>query len=110
MTESFVHPCTNTTAEAATGIFRPVPPFYAVSAIPANAIFFGSILGFQRLVAKSLELVRRQEDVWNDVTGFAMIWPYYRLVLNHSPTRLVRHNRLVGGAVVASVVYANFLA
>lgn len=99
-----------TQTEVATGIFRPVPPFYALSAIPSNAIFFGSILGYQRLCAKSCELGRRKEDILNDLFGFAMIWPYYHYVLNHSHRRLVAHNRIVGGVVAGSVVYANFLA
>ena len=54
--------------------------------------------------------MRRKEDAINDIFGFAMIWPYYHYVLNHSHQRLVSHNRLVGGALVASVLYANFLA
>jgi hypothetical protein len=97
-------------AEAATGIFRPVPPFSSLSSIPSNAIYFGSILGFQRFCSKGLELVRREEDVFNDVFGFGMIWPYYHFLLNHSEVRLVRHNRIVGGMVVASVCYASLLA
>ena len=96
--------------EAATGVFRAVPPFHSLSAIPSNAIFFGSILGFQRFCAKSLELIRRQEDVGNDLFGFGMIWPYYRYILNHSERRLAAHNRIVGGALLLSVVYANLLA
>jgi hypothetical protein len=97
-------------AEASSGIFCKVPPFGSLSAVPANAIYFGSVLGFQRLCSKSIELVRRKEDVWNEVFGFGMIWPYYHYVLNHSERRLVRHNRVVGGAVVLSILYANFLA
>lgn len=97
-------------AEAATGIFKPVPPFYSLSAIPSNALFFGCILGYQRLCSKSLELVRRQEDVFNDIFGFAMIWPYHHYCLNYSHQRLISHNRVVGGMMVTSVLYANFLA
>lgn len=81
-----------------------------MSAVPSNAIFFGSILGFQRLCSKSLELTRQSEDVINDLFGFGMVWPYYRFVLNHSEKRLARHNRVLGGAMVASVLYANFFA
>ena len=97
-------------AEAATGIFRPCPPFSSLSAVPSNALFFGCILGYQRLCSKGLELMRRKEDPVNDIFGFAMIWPYYHYVLNNAPTRLTTHNRVVGGLVAASVVYANFLA
>jgi hypothetical protein len=138
--------------EATTGIFRPVPPFGALSAgallklfltsdpwspyfyckplsdlqpsknlttyhalilapvVPSNAVFFGSILAFQRFSAKSLELLRRTEDVYNDLFGFAMIYPYYTTILNHSEKRLLRHNRLVGGTVLLAVLYANLLA
>jgi hypothetical protein len=97
-------------AEAATGVFRPVPPFSSLAAVPQNAIFFGSILGVQRLCCKSLELARRQEDIFNDLFGFGMIWPYYNYLLNHSERRLILHNRFVGGSVVMAVVYANFFA
>ena len=96
--------------EASSVIFRPLPPFSALSTIPANAIYFGSFLGFQRFCCKSLELVRRQEDWLNEIFGFGMLYPYYRYVLNHSEQRLVLHNRVVGGAVVLSVLYANLLA
>jgi hypothetical protein len=57
-----------------------------------------------------MELVRRKEDVVNEAFGLAMVYPYYRYILNHSEKRLVRHNRVVGGAVVASVVYATLFA
>jgi hypothetical protein len=96
--------------EAASGIFRPIPPFGALSAVPANAIFFGSILGFQRLCAKSLELARKQESITNELFGFGMIWPYHQYILNHSERRLRSHNRIVGGALAISVLYANLLA
>ncbi len=54
--------------------------------------------------------MRRKEDLWNDLFGLAMIWPYYRFVLNHSESRLVLHNRIVGGSLAAAVVYATFIA
>jgi len=97
-------------AEAATGIFRPVPPFSSLSAVPSNAIFVGMVLGVQRFSAKSLELIRRKEDITNDIFGFAMIWPYYRYCLNHSERRLLLHNRIVAGTVITAIVYANLLA
>lgn len=96
--------------EAATGVFKSVPPFGAIASMPSNAIYFGSILGFQRLCSKSLELIRRREDYVNEIFGFAMIYPYYRVLLNHSENRLIRHNRMVGGIVILSIAYANFLA
>ena len=96
--------------EAATGIFRPVPPFSSLSMVPSNALYFGSILGFQRLCAKSLELVRRQEDNFNEYFGFAMIGPYYYYILNHSERRLVLHNRAMGIMVFGAICYANILA
>lgn len=97
-------------AEASTGVIRIVPPFGAFSGVPANAIYFGSILGAQRLCSKTLELVRRKEDVYNEIFGFGMIWPYYQYILSHSERRLINHNRIVGGAVVLSMIYANLLA
>ena len=97
-------------AEVNTGVFRPVPPFSSLSSIPSNAIYFASILGFQRFCSKGLELVRRKEDVYNDLFGFSMIFPYYHFILHHSERRLVRHNRFVGGMMVAAACYAGFLA
>lgn len=97
--------------EASTGIFRPVPPFGSIlSTVPSNAIYFGSILGVQRFCCKSLELLRRKEDIGNEIFGFAMIYPYYHYFLNHSEHRLIRHNRIIGGSVALCIIYANFLA
>ena len=48
--------------------------------------------------------------MWNEVFGLGMLYPYYRHVLNHSEKRLAAHNRVVGGIVVVSVLYANLLA
>lgn len=96
--------------EASTGIFRPVPPFGSLATVPANAIYFGSILAFQRICSKGMELIRRKEDYVNEVFGFGMVWPYYHYILNHSEKRLIRHNRFVGGSVLLAVVYANLLS
>jgi hypothetical protein len=91
-------------------VFRPVPPFSSLASVPQNAIFFGSILGVQRFCCKGMELVRRQEDIFNDLFGFGMLWPYYHYLLNHSERRLILHNRVVSGSVVLAVAYANFIA
>jgi len=93
-------------------VFRPVPPFGSslLSSVPSNAVFFGTILGVQRFAAKGMELIRRREDGYNDLFGFAVLWPYYRTFLGHSERRLVMHNRFVGGSVAAAVLYANLLA
>jgi len=96
--------------EAATGVFRPIPVLGAMSSLPSNAIYFGSILGYQRLCCKTLELMRRREDYINELFGFGMIYPYYRYILNHSEKRLARHNRIVGGTVILSLLYSNFFA
>jgi hypothetical protein len=110
--------------EAATGIFRPIAPFSALSAIPSNALFFGCILGVQRLSSKSLELFRRKEDVYNDLFGLVVLLPYHHYCLSSSASphsennnnkpqrhsRLLTHNRAVGGIIVLSVLYANLLA
>lgn len=100
--------------EAATGVFRPIAPFSALSAIPSNALFFGCILGVQRLSSKSLELIRRKEDVVNDIFGLVVLLPYHRYCLAagqySEKRRLLTHNRTVGGIIVLSVLYANLLA
>ena len=91
--------------------FRPVPIFGApLSNIPSNALFFGSVLALQRFTSKSVELIRRKEDIYNDLTGFAALYPYYHYILNHSEQRLVAHNRIVGGTVILALLYANLLA
>jgi hypothetical protein len=93
--------------EAATGVFRAAPPFSSLSAIPANAALFGSILGVQRFSCKSLELLRGREDVWNDAFGFVVTYKYYQTFLASSEKRLLMHNRLLGASVVAAVLYAS---
>ena len=94
--------------------FCPVPPFQLLSSlhttIPSNAIYFATILAIQRWTSKSMELLRQRQDVYNDMTGFLILWPYYHFILNYSEQRLVTHNRLVGSTVVLAVLYANFLA
>lgn len=67
-------------------------------------------MGVQRLSAKSMELLRHKEDLYNDLAGFAVIWPYYRYILNYSEQRLALHNRLVAASIVLCVGYANVLA
>ena len=57
-----------------------------------------------------MELLRRKEDIGNELFGFAMIYPYYHYLLNHSERRLIGHNRFVGGTVALCIVYANLLA
>jgi len=82
----------------------------SLQSVPTNAIYFASILGFQRFCSKSMELMRRKEDALNDLFGFGMIWPYYHYLLNHSDRRLLLHNRIVGGVFSATVIYAALLA
>lgn len=67
-------------------------------------------MGVQRLCSKSLELIRHKEDIVNDMAGFAVIWPYYRYILNHSEKRLFYHNRFIAGSILLSVIYATNLA
>lgn len=96
--------------EATTGIFKPVPAFSAMASVPSNAIVFGTILGVQRISCKSMELVRRREDVWNEAFGFAVTYRYYTYFLASTDKRLLRHNRIVGGAGIMAVIYATLLA
>jgi hypothetical protein len=96
--------------ELKTGIFRPIRPFSSLHAVSYNAIYFGCILGYQRFCCKGLELIRRKEDVMNDIFGFGMIYPYYRYILNHSEKRLLLHHRFVSGSIVLSILYVNLFA
>ena len=71
---------------------------------------FGTILGVQRISCKSLELLRRREDIWNDMFGFAVTYRYYVYFLASTEKRLLTHNRVVGGCVLMAVAYTNLLA
>lgn len=84
-----------------------MPPFSSLRAVSYNAIYFGCILGYQRFCCKSLELIRRKEDIVNDIFGFTMIYPYYRYILNHSEKRLLLHHRIVSGSIILSIIYTN---
>lgn len=95
--------------EISTGVFRPAPPFSSIKTLPTNAIMFGTVLAVQSVSCKSLELVRRREDGWNQLFGFAVAYRYYTYFLGSSEKRLIRHNRIVGGGLVAAIIYANFL-
>jgi hypothetical protein len=90
--------------ELATGVFKPAPPFSSLSAVPSNAIIFGSLLAVQRFGCKTAEFTRGVQDPWNDFFGCAVAYPYYQ----HFLIRHVRvHNRAIGGAVVLAVAYSN---
>lgn len=92
--------------EAKTGIFKPARPFSSLASVPHNAIIFGSLLGVQRLGSKTSEYVRNSQDPWNDLFGCAVAYPYYQhFLIKHVKI----HNRVVGGAVVLSIAYANLI-
>jgi hypothetical protein len=98
-------------AEIRTGVFRPVPLFAGgLNAVTSSALFFGGILGYQRLVCKSLELVRRKDDHWNHVFGVLCVWPYYKYILNHSERRLIRHNQFLALNIGGLFLYGIFIA
>mmetsp|Transcript_1823 Transcript_1823/g.2510 ORF Transcript_1823/g.2510 Transcript_1823/m.2510 type:complete len:146 (+) Transcript_1823:83-520(+) len=98
------------TLEMTTGVFKPAPPFSAISSVPSNAIIFGSILGVQRLSSRGLEQLRRREDWWNDLFSFGITYRYYTYFLASTERRLILHNRVVGGAAVFAAIYGAFLA
>jgi hypothetical protein len=90
--------------EAATGIFKPAPPFSSLSSVPTNAIIFGSLLAVQRFGCKTAEFVRGHQDPWNDFFGCAVAYPYYQhFLVRH----VILHNRVVGGTIVLAIAYAN---
>jgi hypothetical protein len=90
--------------EAKTGVFKPAPPFSSISSVPSNAIVFGSLLAVQRLGCKTSEYIRNTQDPWNDFFGCAVAYPYYQNIVVRRP---VLHNRVVGGAVLLSILFAN---
>lgn len=102
-----VSPLTLWATEAATGVFKPAAPFSSLRSVPSNAAIFGTILCVQQLSASSLELIRRKQDMWNDVVGFAVTYTYYNTFLAKTEKRLLMHNRVVGATVLMAVVYAN---
>lgn len=86
--------------------FRPLPLFGNLASIPYNALTFGCILGWYQLNARGMELWRRRDnDVWNEVFGAAMLGPYYYSMFLHSERRLILHHRVVGGCVGVAVLY-----
>lgn len=91
------------------GVFKPAAPFSSLSSVYTNAAIFGSVLCVQRFGCKSLELMRRKQDVWNDLFGFGLAYMHYSTWLAKSERRLLMHNRVVGATVVGAVAYANLL-
>jgi hypothetical protein len=91
------------------GVFRPAAPFSAWSSIPSYAIVCGSLFGVQRLSSKSMELMRRQQDIWNEFFGYVVTYQYYSFFIGSTSQRFNRHNRFVGGAFLLTVLYANIL-
>lgn len=94
-------------AEAATGIFKPAPPFSSLRSVAFNASIVGPIMGVHRLSSRGLELARGREDYLNDVFGLGVAYKYYSTFLGSSDRRLMLHNRAVGGLLVAAIAYAN---
>jgi len=91
-------------AEAKTGVFKPAAPFSSLRNLPPTAIVFGSLLAVQRFGCKTAEFARGKQDPWNDLFGCTCAYPYYQFFLVRHVTI---HNRVVGGAVVLAVAYAN---
>mmetsp|Transcript_2409 Transcript_2409/g.5218 ORF Transcript_2409/g.5218 Transcript_2409/m.5218 type:complete len:152 (+) Transcript_2409:18-473(+) len=92
---------------AKTGKFVPLPPFSSPSSVGYFAALFGSISIVHRVAAGGLGLARGgKEDVWNNLAGFAAVGGYWAKVLSVE-RRVIWNNRLVGGLVLGSVVYAN---
>lgn len=93
--------------EIKTGVFKAARPFSSFRSIAHNAAIFGTIMGIQRLSSKSLELLRSREDYINDIFGFAVTYKYYDTFLASSERRLIIHNRIFGGALLAAVAYGH---
>jgi hypothetical protein len=94
-------------SEAKTGIFKAARPFSSLRSIGHNAAIFGTIMGVQRLSSKSLELIRQKEDYINELFGFGITYKYYGTFLSFSEQRLMLHNRIFGGMILAAVVYGH---
>lgn len=93
--------------EKKTGVFKAARPLSSFRSIAHNAAIFGTIMGIQRLSSKSLELLRLREDYINDIFGFCVTYKYYDTFLASSERRLIIHNRIFGGAVLAAVAYGH---
>ena len=89
---------------SAGGIIR---AFSSLSAVGHNAPPFAAVAGVQRLSSRGLELVRGRADLYNDLFGMGVTVGYIRLFFWGSDRRAVFHNRVVGGAVLACLAYAN---
>jgi hypothetical protein len=92
--------------EQQTGIFKPAPPLASCwKAVPSYAVLIGSILACQRACCKTMEYMRGKSDPWNDTFGYVMVVPYYNICLTK---HAVRHNRMLGGVILASLALANW--
>jgi len=54
-----------------------------------------------------MELIRQREDYVNDIFGFGITYKYYQTFLGSTERRLIVHNRVFGGAVLAAMVYGH---
>jgi hypothetical protein len=93
-------------AIAKSGQFVPLRPFSSLASVGYYGATIGSVVFVSKFVSGGMGVLRNRYDVWNELVGFGAVAVYWTKVLS-CDTRVVWNNRLVGGAVVGSVLYAN---
>jgi hypothetical protein len=93
-------------AIAKSGKFVPLRPFSSISSVGYYGATIGSVVFVSKFVSGGVAVLRSRYDLWNELIGFGAVAAYWSMVLSHD-TRVVWNNRLVGGALVGAVLYAN---
>ena len=93
-------------AIAKSGKFVPLRPFSSLSSVGYYGATIGSVAFVCRFASGGMAMVRNRDDILNDIFAFGAVTTYWVKVLSHNE-RAIWNNRLVGGAIVSSVVYAN---
>jgi hypothetical protein len=88
-------------------IIRYKLPIVAISMV-SNGCFLGSVLGVFNFSNSTFRYVRKKDDTWNYVLSASITGGFYTYIFT-SPHRRIMHNRVVGGILAGTILYANLL-
>ena len=94
------------TAIAQSGKYVPLRPFSSLSSVGYYGATMGSIAFVSTLASGGVAMARNQDDALNLIFGTGAAYAYWMKVLSHNE-RALWNNRIVGGAIVGSFLYAN---
>lgn len=80
-------------------------PVVAIS-MGSNGIFLGSVMGAFNFSMSLCRYIRRKDDKWNYIATAGVTGGFYTFIYT-SPFRRIMHNRIVGGILAGTVLYAN---